>query len=192
MRASRRIFTVGHSNHSAEHFKGLLSTYEIEVLVDVRSWPHSRYVKWADEVVLPKVAREAGARYLPMGRELGGRPSGDEFYDANGHVLYAKVAAGGDFRQGLARLKRGSRQYRVAMMCAEENPAACHRRLLVGKVLLEQGFTIVHVRGDGSCETEREPIDFSAGKLFQDEEGDLWRSSPSVSHARRPRTSSAA
>lgn len=192
MSSSTQIFTVGHSNHSVERFKELLAKYGIEVLVDVRSWPHSRYVKWADARVLPNVAREAGSRYLAMGKELGGRPTGEEFYDAEGHVLYAKVADSEPFRKGLERLKRGSDRYRVAMMCAEENPAACHRRLLVAKVLLERGFTVVHIRGDGSSETESEPIDLSAGALFRDQEEKLWRSSPSVSRVRRPRTSSAA
>jgi uncharacterized protein (DUF488 family) len=189
--AHPQIFTIGHSNHSVEHFKGLLARYRIEVLVDVRSWPHSRHVKWADAAVLPGVVREGGARYLLMGRELGGRPEGEEFYDGEGRVLYGKVAGTEAFRRGLERLKKGGCRCQVAMMCAEENPAACHRRLLIAKVLLEQGFTVTHIRGDGSCETESEPIDFSEGALFKDEEN-LWRSSPSVSRARPLRTSSAA
>jgi uncharacterized protein (DUF488 family) len=189
--AQSQVFTVGHSNHSVEHFKDLLSKYRIEVLVDVRSWPHSRFVKWADAAVLPGVVREAGARYLSMGSELGGRPDGAENYDQEGHVLYGKVAASESFRAALERLKKGAEEYRVAMMCAEENPVACHRRLLVAKVLLEQGYTIAHIRGNGDCESESKPIDFSEGALFDDEEN-LWRSSLSVSHARPPRTSSVA
>ena len=79
--------------------------------------------------------QEAGIRYLYLGRELGGRPEGDEFYDDEGHVLYDRVAATCLFQEGLSRLERGIREYKVAMLCAEENPAACHRRLLVGRVL---------------------------------------------------------
>jgi hypothetical protein len=30
----------------------------------------------------------AGFQYLYLGRELGGRPEGDQYYDAKGHVLY--------------------------------------------------------------------------------------------------------
>lgn len=186
-----RIFTIGHSNHPAESFQRLLSDHRIEALVDVRSWPHSRYVEWADRSQIPEIAQETGARYLFLGKELGGRPDGTEFYDSTGHVLYGRRAESADFRAGIARLRRGAERYRIAIMCSEENPASCHRRLLVAKVLLDEGLTIGHIRGDGRCEVEAKPIDLSEGSLFDDEES-LWRSSLSVSRRRPPRISSAA
>jgi uncharacterized protein (DUF488 family) len=67
-------------------------------------------------------------------------------------------------------LRRGAERYRVAIMCSEEDPTHCHRRLLVAKVLLEEGLTIGHIRGDGRCERESEPILLSEGSLFDDEE----------------------
>jgi uncharacterized protein (DUF488 family) len=185
------LLTIGHSNHSAEHFRWLLAKHGVEVLVDVRSWPHSRYVEWADRSRIGDVAREAGAEYLFLGKELGGRPDADQCYDEAGHVLYGKVAKSSEFRAGIERLLRGSTRYRVAIMCSEEDPASCHRRLLVAKVLLERGLTIGHIRGDGRCEVESEPIDLAEGSLFDDEES-LWRSSLSVSRKRPPRISSAA
>ncbi len=185
------LLTIGHSNHSAEHFQGLLSKHDVEVLVDVRSWPHSRYVEWADRSRIGDVAQIAGARYLFLGKELGGRPDGDEFYDPSGHVLYGKVARSDEFRAGVERLLRGAKRYRVAIMCSEENPASCHRRLLVAKVLLERGLVVTHIRGDGSHEVEGEPIILAEGSLFDDEESQ-WRSSLSVSRRRPPRISSVA
>lgn len=185
------LFTIGHSNHSAAHFGEMLLTHRIEVLVDVRSWPHSRYVEWADASRLPAVAKGASAQYLFLGAELGGRPSGEEFYDAEGHVLYSRLARDESFLAGLDRLQHGLVRYRVAVMCSEENPAHCHRRLLVAKVLLEQGVEVVHIRGDGRTETEPGPIDLSEGLLFGDEES-LWKSSLSVSRAPLRNASSAA
>lgn len=185
------LFTIGHSNHSPEHFRRLLSEYGIEVLVDVRSWPHSRYVEWVDRSRIADVTRAAGIRYLFLGKELGGRPEAAEFYDAAGHVLYGKVAKSDEFRAGLERLRRGAERYKVAIMCSEEDPASCHRRLLVAKVLLGEGLTIGHIRGDGRCEVESKPISLSEGSLFDDEES-LWRSSLSVSRRQSPRISSAA
>lgn len=185
------LLTIGHSNHSAEHFGELLVEHGVEVLADVRSWPHSRYVEWADRSQIGEVAEAAGTRYLFLGKELGGRPDGAEFYDAAGHVLYGKVAKSGEFRAGIERLLRGAARFRVAIMCSEEDPASCHRRLLVAKVLLEKGLTIGHIRGDGRCEVEAEPIDLAEGSLFDDEES-LWRSSLSVSRRRPPRISSVA
>lgn len=185
------LFTIGHSNHSTEHFQHLLTEHGVEVLVDVRSWPYSRYVDWVDRSRIADVTRLAGARYLFLGKELGGRPDGAEFYDPAGRVLYGKVARSPEFRAGIERLRHGAERYRVAIMCSEEDPTSCHRRLLVAKVLLEEGLTIGHIRGDGRCEVEREPIALSEGSLFDDEEG-LWRSSLSVSRRQPPRISSAA
>lgn len=185
------LLTVGHSNHSQEHFQSLLSGAEIEVLVDVRSWPHSRFVEWADRSELPKVVRQAGAKYLFLGEQLGGRPQSPEFYDEDGFVLYWKVAACEPFCQGIERLTSGVERCRVAVMCSEENPAECHRRLLVSKVLLERGIAVTHIRGSGQSEEEPGPIRFPEGSLLEDEEK-LWRSSRSVSRKRAPKASLAA
>lgn len=189
--AGLQIFTIGHSNHDPDEFCRLLSQHGIEVLVDVRSWPHSRYVEWADIATLPGLIAEAGARYLFLGKELGGRPEGDSFYDSEGHVLYGKVAEQVWFMDGIRRLERGAQEYRVAIMCSEEDPSHCHRRLLVSKVLLEDGLTVAHIRKGGRVEFESGPLRLSEGTLFEDEEG-LWRSSLSVSRGPRQRTSSSA
>lgn len=185
------LLTIGHSNHPPEHFQALLKEHQIEVLVDVRSWPHSRHVGWADRATLPGISAAVQAKYLFLGDQLGGRPDDGAFYDHEGHVLYARVAASQDFRAGIARLQRGVKKCRVAVMCSEENPENCHRRLLVAKVMLDEGYEVTHLRGDGRSEAEPGPIDLSAGSLFEDEER-LWRSSRSVSRKPPRRTSLAA
>ena len=134
---------------------------------------------------------EVGVKYLFLGNELGGRPEGDDFYDPEGHVLYGKVAEQDSFKQAIRRLEGGAEQYRVAIMCSEEDPESCHRRLLVAKVLLEQGLTVGHIRKDGRVEIEEGALRLSEGTLFEQEES-LWRSSLSVSRARRQSTSSTA
>ena len=112
------LYTIGHSNHAPEVFLGLLSAHGIEALVDVRSQPYSRYAAQFDKPGLNALLAGAGITYLFMGKELGGRPDGTEFYDpADGRVLYDRVAASPLFLRGLARLETGIQKYRVAMMC---------------------------------------------------------------------------
>src|SRR5438094_5193002 len=41
--AQRRLYTIGHSNHPLDTFIGLLEAHAIQVLVDVRSQPYSKY-----------------------------------------------------------------------------------------------------------------------------------------------------
>ncbi|HEX3372223.1 MAG TPA: DUF488 domain-containing protein, partial [Candidatus Acidoferrales bacterium] len=152
--ACPRVLTIGHSNHTMEHFVGLLKAHGIQVVVDERSQPYSKYATQFDQDLLKIALQNVGVRYLYLGRELGGRPEGDEFYDEDGHVLYDRVAASGIFKEGLGRLEKGIREYTVAMLCAEENPSTCHRRLLVGRVLLEHGVRVEHIRGDGRLQTD--------------------------------------
>jgi uncharacterized protein (DUF488 family) len=194
--ASPRVLTIGHSNHTVEHFLGLLKAHGIQVVVDERSQPYSKYATQFDQDALRLALQEAGIRYLYLGRELGGRPDGDEFYDEEGHVLYDRVAASSLFQDGLLRLERGIREYNVAMLCAEENPAECHRRLLVSRVLIEHGIQVEHIRGDGRIQSEEEVAaetdpDRDQLSLFQKEEAEPWKSIPSVLRKKRPNSSSA-
>ena len=94
-----------------------------------------------------------------------------------------------------ARLEKGLRQYVVAMLCAEEDPTGCHRRLLVGRVLAERGVAVRHIRGDGQLQAEDElsaaEPDSNQLSLFEEIEAPAWKSIPSVSLKRRQSTSSA-
>jgi uncharacterized protein (DUF488 family) len=151
---TRTIYTIGHSNHDLQGFLDLLRRHRIEVLVDVRSQPYSAYATQFASAPLKEALGHAGIRYLFLGRELGGRPDDPGCYDPDGRVDYGRVAATPLFQEGIARLQRGIVQYRIALLCAEENPAGCHRRRLVGRVLGEAGVEVLHIRGSGELEHE--------------------------------------
>jgi uncharacterized protein (DUF488 family) len=190
------VLTIGHSNHTLEHFLALVKVHGVQVVVDARSQPYSKYATQFDHESLKLALQAAGIKYLYLGRELGGRPDGAEFYDGEGHVLYDRVAVTSLFQDGLSRLERGIREYKVAMLCAEENPAACHRRLLVGRVLRDRGIQVEHIRGDGRIQTEDDVAteadpDRHQLTLFQKAEAEPWKSIPSVLRKKRPSSSSA-
>jgi uncharacterized protein (DUF488 family) len=196
--AKRHLFSIGHSNHSLETFLGLLKTHQIEVLVDARSHPYSKYASHFDNLALKAALSNAGIKYLYLGKELGGRPEGSEFYDADGHVLYSRVAESPIFLNGIHRLEKGAEQFRVALLCSEENPSHCHRRLLVGHVLAGRGTALDHIRGDGRIQSETELIseearlnhDNGQTTLFKGTEENAWRSIQSVlQKERRPSSS---
>lgn len=152
----RRLFSIGHSNHALERFLDLLRQHQIEVLVDARSHPYSRFAPHFDTRSLKEAVTRAGIKYLYLGKELGGRPDGDEYYDTEGHVLYWRVAESPLFLDGIERLESGIAKYRVALMCSEEDPSACHRRLLIGRVLATRAVQFEHIRGNGRVQTEAE------------------------------------
>jgi uncharacterized protein (DUF488 family) len=176
-----------------EHFLGLLRHHSVRVVADVRSSPYSKYATQFDREPLLEALRAAGFQYVYLGSELGGRPRGDAYYDAAGHVLYDKVVESTGFRKGLARLEEGLRQYVVAALCAEEDPTGCHRRLLVGRVLGERGVAVHHIRGDGRLQTEAELTAAEPHSnqlsLFDEIEAP-WKSVPSVSPKKRQSSSS--
>jgi len=195
--ADLTVYTIGHSNHALETFLGLLRQHGIRAVIDVRSSPYCRYaVHFNREDIQQALAAEA-VPYHFLGHALGGRPAGEAFYDGQGYVLYDRVARSEPFRSALARLLRMAASGPLALMCGEEDPTECHRRLLIARVLGEQGVRVLHVRGDGRLQTEpqvaaEEEFRRTKGQLslFETREAQPWRSTRSVSPGKaRPNSS---
>jgi uncharacterized protein (DUF488 family) len=189
-----QIFTIGHSNHSFDYFLALLKSNQIEYIVDTRSYPYSHHAPQFDEPSLKSGLQNSGLRYLYLGKQLGGRPSDRSFYDSDGHVLYARISTSSDFQEAIKRLEKGIQTHRIALLCAEEDPAHCHRRLLITRVLTGSGVQVVHIRGDNSLQSEAELLKKVQPqvKLFEDPDWrSAWKSTPSVSRKSQLKTSSA-
>ncbi len=189
------VFTIGHSNQPIEDFMDLISKYAIDVLVDTRSSPFSKFSPQFNQDSLKYAVKNAGKMYLFLGRELGGKPKESEYYDNEGYVLYWKIAESKLFQEGIERLKNGVALYTVALLCSEENPLHCHRRLLIGRVLRNSGIEVNHIRAKGLLQTEAE-LEFLAGTstkqmtfLGESQEDEQWKSIQSVLQ-KRPQLSS--
>jgi uncharacterized protein (DUF488 family) len=192
MEPTRAIWTIGHSNHTFERFVQLLRGEQIELVVDVRSYPYSRFAQHFNREQVESALRDKGICYLFLGEQLGGRPTSDEHYDEQGRALYDRMAQQPSFRAAIKRLIDGAGEHRVMLMCSEADPHGCHRRLLVGKVLADSGLQLRHIFADETVlieNTVRLRAD-SQETLFGEETA--WRSTQSVSHRRRLSISSAA
>lgn len=174
------IYTIGHSNHPIDKFTGLLKQHEIALVVDTRSHPHSRFSPYFNRKALATTLAELQIGYEFLGDRLGGRPAGAEFYDSEGYVLYGKLAESTAFRDGLEMLKPLLGNRRVALLCSEENPSDCHRRLLIGHVLFGEGIDVLHIRRDGQVQSEQEMRSEEAGQSSLFEGSDAWKSPRSV------------
>jgi uncharacterized protein (DUF488 family) len=183
------IFTIGHSNHSADEFASLLKGYGIEILVDTRSRPYSRYAPHFNARDIEATLSGDGIGYLFLGMELGGRPEEEEFYDVEGRVDYTLIEKSQPFLDGIHRLEKEIQIHRVALLCSEEDPSRCHRRLLVGRALSERGIAVQHIRGDGSVQEEGETIGDQPA-LFPEAEVSVRKSIRSVLRRRRRPSSS--
>ena len=191
------IWTVGHSNHPLETFLDLLARHQIAVLIDVRSSPYSRYASQFNREAIQPALQHCKIQYLYLGDLLGGRVEDPRFYDQDGRVLYGEVAQSPSFRQGIERLMERAAHSRTAILCGEEDPTDCHRRLLVGRVLQDRGASVIHLRGDGREQTEaelaaEETFRKTRGQLnlFETEEPGQWKSTQSVLPKRAPPSSS--
>ena len=192
------IYTIGHSNHEIERFVELLRVHAIATVVDVRTSPFSKYCPQFDKELLQTLLARQGIQYVFLGRELGGRPDGDEFYDAAGHALYERMAESERFRVGIAQLVADHADGHAALMCGEEDPAECHRHLLLARVLDAAGVEVRHIRGSGTVQSYRAVIEAAKKsesgvlqlELFPTEETHAWRSTRSVLPRKPPASSS--
>jgi len=184
------IWTIGHSNHTEDLFATLVRGEHIEMVIDVRSQPFSQYTPHFNRAPLNAWLAKDGVEYIFMGDELGGRPPEPFLYDREGHVDYRQLASHPRFLGGIERLARESNQARVAVMCSEEDPINCHRRLLIARVLKERA-EILHIRGDGTVINEGQfSQEFDPPKmptLWSEEEP--WRSIRPVSPSSLPSNS---
>jgi hypothetical protein len=69
------IWTVGHSNHDFERFADLVDHHRIAFLLDVRSYPYSRFAPHFNREQLQATIGARGISYVFLGLALGGAHS---------------------------------------------------------------------------------------------------------------------
>lgn len=144
------LYTIGHSSREAATFLALLQASGIDYLVDVRTYPYSRFHPQYNRKTLSELLEKNGIRYVFMGDALGGRPQDPSCYTATGKVSYALIREKAVFVQGIARLRTAiEKDLRVAIMCSEGKPEECHRTHLVANVLYQEGINILHIDEKG-------------------------------------------
>ncbi len=164
-RKSLEIYTIGHSTLDMDDFLRLLKENYVEVLVDVRSKPYSRFNPQFNHDSLKHAMAYAGLEYVFAGQHLGGRPSDPTCYQDNvvpddkadylKLVDYKQVMERDWYQRAIERLFDIASERLAAIMCSEEDPAHCHRHHLVTQTLLDRGITVWHIRSDGNVEEAR-------------------------------------
>ncbi len=154
MAPAKTIFTVGHSNLEAADFLSLLARAGIEIVADVRSLPQSARFPQFSQQALENLLRGKNIAYKFFGEELGGRPDDPAAYFDDGRVNYPARRRSFAFQTGLERLLKLAQEKTVALLCAEEDPLDCHRFLMISPELVAAGVPPVHIRKDGSRESQ--------------------------------------
>ena len=102
------IYTLGTSTHSREDFLELLRHYQIEAVVDVRSFPQSR-LEHFKKGNLARILKEGGYNYLYLVNELGGFRKG-------GYLSYTKTLP---YQEGISYLEHIGNESITSFICAE-------------------------------------------------------------------------
>jgi uncharacterized protein (DUF488 family) len=149
------IWTVGHSTRASEELFAALKSFEIKLLVDVRSFPGSRRYPHFNKEQLERSLPAKGIEYRHY-PELGGRrrvlpDSLNMAWRNKSFRAYADYMETGTFREGAARLLEVAQQQRTAIMCSEAVWWRCHRSL-ISDYLKAKGIEVMHIMAPGKAE----------------------------------------
>jgi uncharacterized protein (DUF488 family) len=157
---STRLYTIGHSRHSAEQFVRLLEAWRVSEVVDVRRIPFSRRNPQFNRERLADQLRQHAINYRHL-EDLGGLR--DPVAAANSrHIAwknplfrsYADYAQTKPFLEALHALTQATAERTCAIMCAEGDWRQCHRQIIADYLILRD-FEVLHILPDGSTEPAR-------------------------------------
>ncbi|MGH7093435.1 MAG: DUF488 family protein, partial [Stellaceae bacterium] len=130
----------------------------VDLLVDIRTVPRSRFNPQFNTDALPATLAAAGVGYRHLAA-LGGLrhhpkdapPSRNTAWRNKAFRNYADYAETPVFRAGLGELLALAREHTPAIMCAEAVWWRCHRRI-VTDYLLAAGVAVRHILAPGKIE----------------------------------------
>ncbi len=139
------IYTIGYSGFGVEDFVATLKKHSINLLIDVRSCPHSAYRKDFNRRNILHVLEADGIIYRHFGREFGARQFNPEFF-TDGVLDFEKFAQSTQFLDGVKKFEEAVKLgYKIAFMCAEKHPKNCHRCILVARAFHDKKYEIRHI-----------------------------------------------
>ena len=152
------IFTIGHSTRQIDEFIKLLQTYDVKVVVDVRTIPKSRHNPQFNEEDLKQSLRQVHIRYKHL-KKLGGlRHTTKDSINLGWHNAsfrgYADFMATVEFANGLEALTKIASVKETVIMCAEAVPWRCHRSL-IGDALAKKGWVVRDIMSGTSAPKHR-------------------------------------
>jgi len=143
-------YTIGHSNHPIEEFIALLKKYEIDTIIDVRSYPFSQHQFQFNQDNLERFLKNQKIEYYFFGNELGGRYKDPEYLFPDGIVNYNKVKERPKFKESIKKVEQLIQSGKhLALLCSEKDPFDCHRFVLISRILDKEGVQIDHILYNG-------------------------------------------
>jgi uncharacterized protein (DUF488 family) len=139
------VYTIGHGAGSFSTLSGFLDRFNIATVIDVRTRPYSRHAPDFRRETLEHLTTSAGFGYRWMGDTLGGLGEAPE---------------PGAFLASLHTVLTLTKEAPVVLLCAETDPAHCHRSTILAPALEQQGARVVHILSDGSTRFQQPTFDW--------------------------------
>ena len=125
-----------------------MKLFKIQLVVDVRSSPYSKYVPHFNRENINKILKENNIRYMFLGSYIGGKPKHEKCY-RDGKVDYDLIAKTERYKEGISKITTYNSNDNIVLMCSEEDPKTCHRHKLITQSLVKEGFEVMHIRKNG-------------------------------------------
>jgi uncharacterized protein (DUF488 family) len=142
------IYTFGHSTRTIDEFIDILEEYQIEVLMDIRTYPASRYNPQYKKDNLKKSLKAHKIKYEYLAL-LGGfrktkSDSVNSAWENKSFRGFADYMQSKEFESGINELIKIAKKYTTAIMCSEAVPWRCHRSL-VSDAMIVRGWKVVDI-----------------------------------------------
>lgn len=128
MKSNIYIFSIGHGAKPLQIFLNKLKDYHIQLVVDARTYPVSRYHKHYSKNALHRALATETIKYLWLGEHIGGRKLNTN-YDQTIDKL-TELA------------KKGTR---LCLLCSESDYRKCHRFSVLTPSFEERGILVLHI-----------------------------------------------
>ena len=103
-----------------------------------------------------------------MADEFGAKRKTRISYNDEGYADFDKVILEDDFKRGIERIKMGcSKNYKIVILGAMQEPIRCPRAILLGKELIKEGFDVKHIMHEGNLKTQEELEEQLLEKYFE-------------------------
>jgi uncharacterized protein (DUF488 family) len=149
------IYTIGHSTRTLEEFIRLLSSFKIELVADVRSFPGSRKFPQYNKESLMQTLPRAGLIYQHF-PGLGGRrktlkDSKNIAWKSEAFRGFADYMDSDIFEAEIVQLQEIALNKVTVYMCSEAVWWRCHRSLISDYLKLK-GWPVLHIMAENKAE----------------------------------------
>lgn len=119
---------IGHSNRAYSEFLQRLQENQIDTLIDIRTYPRSRFCPQYNQKSLSEELGKAKITYLFRGKNLGGKGENIDYEETMDELV--------------GMVKNGKK---ICVMCSEADHKDCHRHEMLEPSFNQRGVQMEHI-----------------------------------------------